>query len=139
MTLIDMEYNPLKFATQHPVWASVTALAILQGNPRLANALVRSGAYWFGQQFRDAGAVGKIFLQEFTKPAGQVKPIISPSNARAAVSNKVIPTLQRAATVVKPIVKNPYVIGGTIAVGVTTAGMVKQNPPPLIAFQRVPV
>lgn len=133
------EINPIQFAVDHPGYSAITALALLQGNPRLANALIRTGVYWFTQQFRDMGNVGRIFYQELKKPTGQVKPIISRESAKIAFRNKVAPTAKKGLGLASRAIKNPIIIGTTIGVAAATAGMVKQNPPPQIAFMGGPL
>jgi hypothetical protein len=117
------QYNPIN--KQNLGWA-VAAFVALQHYPRLAGAMAKSGLYLGLTPFRETYNVAKIFVKEFSKPATQIKPIISKSSLRAAGS-RAMPAIR----FVGSLAKRPDVLLASAAVAVTTYGMVKQNPPPL--------
>lgn len=129
MTLIEL--NPI--SRENLGW-SLAGILAMKNYPRLARALGRTALYIGLTPLRETKAITQIFAQELLRKPSQVKPI-APS-VKAKPGAKIKPVLAAGARLAK---RNPYAIGGSLAVGITTAGMVKQNPPPTIAFQRVPV
>lgn len=132
MTLIEL--NPI--SRENLGW-SLAGILAMKNYPRLARALGRTALYIGLTPLRETKAISQIFVQELLRKPSQVKPAApAAASAVSRTASKIKPVLAAGARLAK---RNPYVIGGSLAVGITTAGMVKQNPPPTIAFQRVPV
>ena len=127
MTLLNL--NPI--SRENLGW-SLAGILTMKNYPRLARALGRTALYIGLTPLRETKAISQIFIQELISKPRAAKP--TPS-----IISKGKSKLKPAVTAGLRLAKNPYVVGGSIAVGITTAGMVKQNPPPEIAYMRVPV
>lgn len=126
---MNLDYiNPL--TKENLGWVVATLLA-LRSYPRLAAALGKTAVYVGLTPLRETAAITKIFYQELSKPKAQVKPIVTKKTATNIVRS--------GSRLLAANPKTAIAVGGALAVAATTAGMVKQNPPPEIAFMRVPV
>ncbi len=126
-----MNLNYINPITKENMGWVVATLLSLGKYPRLSRALGRTAVYVGLTPLREGKAITKIFLQELSKPKGQIRPILSKQAGRQAVRSV------GAIVVANPVAA--ITAGTALAVAANTAGMVKQNPPPQIAYMRVPV
>jgi len=154
-----IEYIPVvgniySTAIDHPI-LSAAALSYIAGNPRLQRALFEIGKYSFTRFFIDGGQIIKIGIDAYKQPPYQAKDVLKGAKKNAlrgasAAAAAGRASAQRAVLVSAPYARtaggflvraaaNPITIGTSLAIGATTYGMVKQNPPPKIAFRRIPV
>ena len=112
----------------------LAAILASKNYPKLARALGKTALYIGLTPIREARAISSIFYSELTKPSSQLKPITSKDKLGRAAA-KARPAVALAGRALA----SPAVLGTAAAVAVTSYGMAKQNPPPTIAFMRVPV